>query len=686
MKTKKDVLFCCVLFILMFFCTVFAVNAGDFEIDNDGVLVNYTGPGGDVVIPAGVTSIGDNAFDNCSSLVSITIPDSVTSIGRAAFESCDNLVSVTIPDCVTSIGDWAFNNCSSLVGITIPENVTSIGNRTFSGCNSLESITIPDSVTSIGDYAFYNCFSLVSITIPDSVTSIGKETFAACKSLEIITIPDSVTSIGDYAFSACISLVSVTISDSVTIIEKDTFANCLNLMSITFPSNVRYISNGALRGCSSLVKITIPEGAVIYGDGSTVLPESTWDLEKNGNWFSIHDKEWYSTYSIGQYRDGIADTYYAFDPFNTPKTTGITITDSEGTKINGNSIPCYQEEYQLSASASPEEALQRFFWESNDRDIAEVDRDGKVTIKKREGSVRITVTAVDDSDESAWVELILQPKAEAIAIHNATGANITGQEINIPDQTYQLCVKITPEDALQKVIWFRDDMIASVSSDGLVTFNSYGSITFTARTTDGSNLSASVKLIYGPPEETVVHILNSAGTDITGKAVSINEPGYQLQVTVTPAAGAPNFTWGSSDNTTAIVDSSGMVSFKKAGTVTITAIALDGSGKSAAVTLNYVANDTTLMLPLDLTDIRSSAFEGSNSFSAVILPDGLETIGDRAFADCSNLLLVYIPSSVTYIANDAFPWNSGLNFVCQSENSAGADYARSHNIWYRIGY
>ena len=79
----------------------------DFQIEN-GVLVKYTGNGGDVVIPEGVTSIGDWAFYECSSLTSVTIPDGVTSIEDDAFRYCENLTSVTISDSVTSIGDWAF--------------------------------------------------------------------------------------------------------------------------------------------------------------------------------------------------------------------------------------------------------------------------------------------------------------------------------------------------------------------------------------------------------------------------------------------------------------------------------------------------------------------------------------------------------------------------------------------------
>lgn len=141
-----------------------------FQIE-DGVLKKYTEEDGvtEVVIPDGVTSIGDWAFAYCESLSSITIPDSVTSIGKRAFHDCENLTEITIPDSVTNIGDMAFEYCKSLTSIIIPNGVTSIGESAFKDCHILTSIIIPDSVTSIGKSAFKDCTSLNEITIPDSV-------------------------------------------------------------------------------------------------------------------------------------------------------------------------------------------------------------------------------------------------------------------------------------------------------------------------------------------------------------------------------------------------------------------------------------------------------------------------------------------------------------------------------------
>ena len=215
-----------------------------------------------------VTSIGEYAFYNCTSLTEITIPDSVTSIGEYAFYKCTSLTAITIPDGVTSIRKGTFSGCTSLTEITIPDSVTDIEGRqydgfsyygAFSGCTSLTEITIPDSVTSIGECVFYGCTGLTEIIIPDSVTSIGWGAFSGCTSLTEITIPDSVTSIGWGTFCSCTGLTKITIPDSVTSIGGDAFSNCTSLTKITIPDSVTSIGQYAFWGCTSLTEITIPD-------------------------------------------------------------------------------------------------------------------------------------------------------------------------------------------------------------------------------------------------------------------------------------------------------------------------------------------------------------------------------------------------------------------------------------------
>jgi uncharacterized protein YjdB len=218
-------------------------------------------------VPSSVTSIGNNCFQSCTSLTSITIPSSVTSIGASCFKSCTSLTSITIPSSVTTIGNNCFQSCTSLTSITIPDSITVLNASCFEGCSMLASINIPSSVTSLGSLCFYSCVNLTSISIPSSVTSIGNNCFQNCTGLTSITIPNSVTSIGGLCFQSCTGLTSITLPSSVTSIDTSCFQNCTSLASITIPSIVTSIGINCFQRCTSLTSITIPNSVTSIGEG-----------------------------------------------------------------------------------------------------------------------------------------------------------------------------------------------------------------------------------------------------------------------------------------------------------------------------------------------------------------------------------------------------------------------------------
>lgn len=167
-----------------------------YLIDSDAKTATLTANvgekySGDIVVPEKVkasdgveypvTAFGDNAFDNCRELNSITIPSSVTSLGKGCFSSCWGLTTITIPSSITSLSENCFMNCIRLKSISLPSSLTSFGSGCFWWCSGLTNITIPSSVTSLSYSCFKGCSSLTSIIIPSSVKTVSSECFAGYK-------------------------------------------------------------------------------------------------------------------------------------------------------------------------------------------------------------------------------------------------------------------------------------------------------------------------------------------------------------------------------------------------------------------------------------------------------------------------------------------------------------------------
>ena len=165
---------------------IHAENDSESYASEDGVLFNKAktelircpmGKGGKYTVPAGVVSIGNCAFEECSKLAAVILPDGVVRIGNNAFFGCTAATDIVLPESVTEMGNNAFFGCESLKKVNIPGGLKELGLCVFLGCSSLTEAEIPEGVTLINASAFLHCEKLKSIIIPASVITISSVAF-----------------------------------------------------------------------------------------------------------------------------------------------------------------------------------------------------------------------------------------------------------------------------------------------------------------------------------------------------------------------------------------------------------------------------------------------------------------------------------------------------------------------------
>ncbi|MDD4292109.1 MAG: leucine-rich repeat protein [Clostridia bacterium] len=238
----------------------------EFVIEN-GVLVEYNGIGGKVVIPDNVTAIADVANSTYgvfyqSGVTEVVLPEGLISIGAYAFNSCSELESVVFPSTLESAGNACFANCSMLTSVDLSNTkLTSIATYMFSSDINLTKVVLPLGVTNIEAHAFSSDTALVDINIEEltQLTTLQSAVFMS-SGIKGIVLPSSVNEIGASVFSGCTKLLTADLSKaSISSIPGDAFYNCLAMETIELPNELKAIGFRAFQSCLALRDLVLPK-------------------------------------------------------------------------------------------------------------------------------------------------------------------------------------------------------------------------------------------------------------------------------------------------------------------------------------------------------------------------------------------------------------------------------------------
>ena len=500
---------------------------------------------------------------------------------------------------VASIGESEFSECYMMKNISIPNSVTQIGRMAFYHCSSLESLSIPENVESINEMTFVSCGNMTNVSIPNSVTYIGNQAFAFCSKLSSVIIPNSVTEIDTYAFQRCSDLSRIAIGNSVAKIGFHAFYECDNITEVISKSiNPPKLSDSYC--------FTSP----VYCNAKLLVPYNSLEEYKNATYW----KDFTYIYGIDDENNILAEGLF------------LDITNKE-LEID--------ESFTITATISPGiVANNTVSWSSSNSNIAVVDNDGKVTAISA-GSVIIKASTTDGTSINASCNVTVRKR-----LVTSISLNKSSTTIYVGD-TEQLTAILFPSDASDTTVtWTSSNTnIATVNNDGVITAKSAGSTIITAKTNDGSNLSATCTV-------TVKNVLaTSISLNNTNLTLDIDETA-QLVATVYPNnATIKNVSWKSANTSIARVNNYGVVTAVAAGTVNITATTVDGSNLSALckVTVNprqasaIVLNETNLSLfvnqstqlsatvyPSDAAN-KTVTWKSSNTAVATVNSNGLVT-------------------------------------------------------------
>lgn len=660
-----------------------SVNINDvvYSVSGDYATVtgyNFNGSNAAVEVQAKVTingveypvkEIGNSAFNDKDSLVSVTLPEGIQTIGTYAFYSCDGLTAINFPKGLESIGDDAFRSCTKLAAIELPEGLKSIGVRAFDNCQSVTTLAIPTGVTSVGTYAFRNCTKLTTATLPQTITSISNYLFYYCSSLTDIIIPEGVTSIGESAFESCSGLATVTL-----------------------PKSLKSIGYEAFRYCSALTTLNLSEGMMLTSMGSYVFNNTALSLPTEGGIRYVGSFAYeLSDYSLAEYVIKEGTTSINASLFsNCSAMTNVTIPESV-VFIGGNAFS--------GCTSLPIENGIRYA----DCYAIEV-TDKTLTDYTLKDSVRYLGDNLFNGCKS-MTTMTIPAGVTQIGYRTFYGcsslATVTLPEnlTSIGNEAFYNCSKLTAIDIPAGVTtignhaFYNCSALASAITlgEGMTYLGEYAFYNCTAL--KSINIPAGVTTIGN---STFYECSSLSTVTLTEGLKSIGEYAFdncKSLKSIHIPAGVESIGNDAFRNCTSMTEATLAEGLKTIGEYAfcncsalqsiqipvgvrrIEQYTFENCKSLASVTLpegltfigryafiyNYAL--ASINIPSTVTVIQIEAFYNDRSLKTMTLPEGLTTLGNEAFSGCSGLTAINIPQSLTKIPNGAFYSCTSLSAV-----------------------
>ncbi len=599
-------------------------------------------------------------------------------------ENITGVKNAVLPDGLEQISIFAFKNCTTLQSISIPASVKTIGAYAFAGCTNLRSVTIPEGVTELGYNAFQGCTSLSSVVLPASLTELKADVFSGCTSLMNVKLPEGLQSIGSGAFTGCTGLTSLTLPQSLNSISSTAFLQSgLTRLSLDAAHPYLCFENGILYNREK-TKIHCLMDSVTELDVPNTLQSLS--VSGNTNLTAVRFAADSPITTIG---------YYAFS--GCTKLTSVVLPDGL-TSIRGSAFKGCESLTSL--------VLPKGVRLIEDNTFAGCKSLRQLTLP--EGLTSIGVSAFEDCKSLEQLNLsegLTYINRRAFAGSGLTTCTLPNSATELGDYLFEGCRNLT-RVTLPNTLWrlpsycFSSSGLTEVIIPDSVQYISYGAFSGTklkSITLPDSVESMGEGVFYMCQQLEQVH-LSSALTEIPERTFStcyllkqVDIPDGIVSIEREAFLGCQALSSISLPKTVTTIHPDAF----RASLLASFTVHPDNPAFSTQNGLLYNREKTelvfvpigirgTVTLPGSLIHVPERVFAGRDQLTAVILSEGIETIGQSCFHSCTALKTVTMPSSLTAIGASAFEECESLQAVINLPNSVreiGAQaFLRCYNL------